>query len=262
MFWSKLLAAVMSIVSFAAASNGAVVYDSLPASNSPFSGIPTFCTAPVTTVGSVDYAGLLAGDITPVTGYAGDFVSSVTFSVARVYSEGGGFDPELRFYATDGVDAGPGMLLYSYNASPMLYLATPASTTVTVNIPEGAFALPDGTFWVGVAFDDANYPGTDPVELYWTGQSVWVAPPTVGSTDEMLFSADSSGPFLTNDPQGVLTNASTIFGPNPAELEWSISVTSVPEPSYSTLLLLGAALVGSAWQRDPLCVGRRQAPLG
>src|SRR5205085_1646934 len=69
-------------------------------------------------------------------------------------------------------------------------------------IAGGTFLLPSGTFWAGVAFDSfgSNITAADFGNF---GAGVY-NPPTIGSSDDLLFVSSGTGLFKTNNPAGSL----------------------------------------------------------
>ena len=150
---------------------------------------------------------------------------------------------DLRFYAANGVDGGPGTLLYGYN-TPALTFAAGESALKLVDLPTGptVFAVPDGTFWAGLSFSDGNgTTGATADQLADLGQLTY-DPPTVGSSSDLFFQSDTAGAFTTSRPTGNLSS----FGGDPAaSFGWQFNVadTAVPEPTSIGLAGVAAAAV-------------------
>ena len=196
------------------------------------------------------YTSLVADDITPIDGYAGQTVTSTTFSVFNPAAHAVTFSAELRFYDTDGPGFTPGTLLFAEDTSP-LTVGADQSILATLALPtSGAstFALPGDTFWAGLAFtDDGGLTGASALDLSNLGQLL-ADPATVGVDQDVYYQSDAAGPFNANDPSGQLLD----YGGTPvASMAWAFTVgtTAVPEPATAGLALAAAAAAGLGRRR-------------
>lgn len=202
----------------------------------------------VTTVGTGTYASLVADDITPVSGYAGEAVSSLTFTAYNGSDTPVTAVADLRFYAADGAGGGPGTLLFGYDTGAFSLDAN-ASAFEPVTLPTvgSTFNLPSGTFYAGVSFSDGGgTTGATADQLANLGQVVF-DPPTLGSSADSFFQSSGAGLFLTNNPAGDPTNS---FGGSPAaNFGWQFNVTGTAVPEPASAGLLGTAAVAALARR-------------
>ncbi len=191
---------------------------------------------------------MVADDITPVAGLAGDNVVSFTFSAGSFNSTTVSARPIVSIYEADNGGA-PGTLLTTIVFNPIAF----ASDTVglyTATSATGFFALPSGTFYAGLSFDNnSGATGATVAQLNNLGQGLF-NPPTVGSSADSFFQAMSAGSIGTNDPSGSFY----FFGGSPvANFGWAFTVATaaiVPEPSSVVLSgIAGLALTGVALRR-------------
>ena len=192
------------------------------------------------TVGAGTYSQLIADDITPIAGHAGETVSSVEFDLFNGGTTPVTFDTELRFYDNTGSGgasgffsgAAPGNLLYSYDTVPIT-LAAGVVQTYEVLLPStgSTFALPSGTFWAGLAFDDGDgTTGATADQLDNLGP-VYANPVTVGSSQDEFFQSDDAETFTGNDPVGGLYSFSAYGGPVANFGFQFVTTSAVPEPA-------------------------------
>ena len=194
---------------------------------------------------------LVADDITPAAGDAGQTVTSGTFSFYNANPEAVTFVAQIRFYAADGAAGGstttvdgPGTILYGVNSLPITVSGgTGMLEQFSLPTTGTPFILPAGTFWAGVSFGNGNgSTGVTADELSNLGQATF-DPPTVGTSTDNFFQSDDGGSFLTANPGGAIYD----FGGSPAaNFGWQFAVTSaVPEPtSLAVLAVAGVAALG------------------
>jgi hypothetical protein len=183
---------------------------------------------------------MVADDITTAAGSVGGAVNSITFSVANLNSAAVSADVVLSIYNSNGAGGGPGTLLYIVEFTPIsfgvgvgLYTYAPGSTLFTVPT--------SGSFYAGEAFTDGGTTGATTAQLNNMGVGIF-NPPTLGSSQDLFFQANSSGSVDTNNPAGALYN----FGGAPvANFGFAFSGTpaAVPEPSSLILASLAGVIV-------------------
>jgi hypothetical protein len=189
-----------------------------------------------------DITSLVADDITPISGYSGDSVDAIVFSVVNRNSSSVTFRPLVRIYDSDGASGGPGTFIAGFDLH-----------TVTLSAEQGQgfifqpgtplFTLPSGTFWAGLVFDDDNgTTGISNSQLNELGQELF-NPPTVGTSADHFFATNDAGSFESDNPDGeILHFTNDTFVSN---FGWEFAV-STPEPAGAALLL---ALAGVAAAR-------------
>jgi hypothetical protein len=110
------------------------------------------------------------------------------------------------------------------------------------------FTTPAGGFWVGLIFDNnftaGSATGITLNQINNLGQLTF-APPTIGTSPDLLFATNGTGFFTSNNPAGALF--SSPFGGTPvANFAWQFSgtpaVSFVAEPPTS---LLGGAFMAT-----------------
>src|SRR5690349_3441411 len=104
--------------------------------------------------------GIVADDITPIAGYAGQPVTQFQFGLYNNNTTASVITPTAYFYQNDGASGGPGTLIASHELPPVAIGGLSTTTVNEVN-PLGYFNLPTTTFWAGLSFtaisaDDAN----------------------------------------------------------------------------------------------------------
>lgn len=197
-------------------SSAAVVYSDLDNNsgyNNPFEGATN--GNPTT---------IVADDITPIAGHAGELVTSFSFSLYNYSTTSSTFNPTVYIYSNSATNR-PGTLLASIPLGSLTLAGNDANTFTSTN-SGGFFNLPSGTFWAGMALDGAPADTLNNIGQYLSD------PPTVGSSADVFF--ESNGQATNdNDPDGVLYS----FGGSPiANFTWSFETTALPEPASLTLL--------------------------
>ena len=177
---------------------------------------------------------LVADDLTPLSGFAGQTISNIYFSVANLNTVAVSARPRLRMWQTDGSGGGPGTLITGFTFNPISF---GASSLSGFYFNPGALTVPNGTFWMGLTFDDnTGTTGATAAQLNNLGMGLF-SPPTIGTSADTFFQTTAAGSFLVNNPAGAMSN----FGGNPpANFYFGMSV-SVPEPSTCAFLGLGCA---------------------
>jgi hypothetical protein len=230
------LAAALALAAAPAAPAQVVVYDDTTNFTPP---IQYFTNGGATLQGSNTITRLVADDISPQAGFAGQSVSSFSFVVINASGSAVTARPLARFYDSDGPGGGPGTLLAAFTFAPIAF--TGVATQISFpSIPAGQFLLPAGMFWAGLTFDDAGgTTGATPAQLNNFGQGFF-NPPTAGSSQDLIFVTSSAGSFNGSSPTG----GTGSFGGSPVgNFGWQFTVTPVPEPRS---LALGGAAAGLA----------------
>lgn len=237
-FAGVAVAAVAVAAAVRPAAGATVVYSNLTTYSGMFraNGAATAVGTP-----AVDFTPLVADDITPATGNAGAPVTSVAFSLVNSGGTAASVNVELRFYAANGPNGGPGTILASLEAPAVTQPAGPLQTfSVASPTAAGFFALPASTFYAGIAFSDGGAATATAAQLAGFGQGLF-NPPTVGSSLDSFFASTTTSTFNTSNPPGSLM----FFNGNPvANFGWAFSVTPVPEPASvgATAAVAGLAL--------------------
>jgi hypothetical protein len=170
-------------------------------------------------------------------------VTQIRFSLANLNTSSQALSPSVRFYANDGVNGGPGTLIFAVNFNPIT-LGAQSVSLLTYNIPlANQFVLPaSGTVWAGVFFSSSTQTAA---VMNNFGMGIY-NPPTVGSSADRAFWATTPGTYTGNNPAGDIEDSP--FGGSPVgNFGWQVTV--VPEPSTYALLLIGAAAGIGAWKR-------------
>jgi predicted outer membrane repeat protein len=122
---------------------------------------------------------LLADNITPTSGFAGDEVNSFTFSMSNSNSVTVPIHPNILFYDANGASGGPGTLIASFLFSPIDQTGgTVATYTYTTS---NLFVLPTRAFRAGMYFTSSSQTLANNL-----GQG-YFNPPTVGSSTSSFF---------------------------------------------------------------------------
>jgi hypothetical protein len=175
---------------------------------------------------------LVADDITPLSGYAGMPIQTISFSVANLNSVAVSARPRLRIYGSDGPGGAPGTVIAGFSFNPITFTAnTSAGFTFSPGIN-----VPNGTFWMGLTFDDnTGTTGATAAQLNNLGMALF-NPVGIGTSADIAFQTTAAGSFLANNPAGSTFN----LGGNPVA-NFFFGITVVPEPSEFTLAGLGIA---------------------
>ncbi len=174
---------------------------------------------------------LVADDITPIPGYAGQTISNIYFSVVNGNAAAVSARPRLRIYDSTGTGGGPGTILAAFSFNPISFGANSANIFY---FNPGGLTVPSGTFWMGLTFDDnGGATGATLAQMNNLGMAFF-NPPTVGTSADIFFQTTSAGSFNANNPAGTLAN----FGGNPPA-NFGFGVSVVPEPSTLVLAALG-----------------------
>ena len=193
---------------------------------------------------------LVADDINAPAG-GGLSVTQFTFSVQN-FDPTATFSarPRVRFYDNDGAGGGPGTLLTGFSFNPISF--APGISLFFTNLTAGQLVLPaDGSFWVGMTFD--NVGGTATVaQLNELGEGLF-DPPTVGSSGDRDFVTTAAGSFLASNPAGTIRTSPFGAAPN-ANYGWEFQFAPVPEPSTGALVMVAGGLgILIYWQRTRRC---------
>ena len=185
-------------------------------------------------VGGNTITRLVADDITPLSGYAGQSISNLYFSVVNANAVAVSARPRLRIWDADGAGGSPGTFVagFTFNA-----ISFGANTAYSFFFHPTGVNVPNGTFWIGLTFDNnSGATGATDVQLNNLGMALF-NPPTIGTSTDNAFETTAAGDFLVNNPAGATFN----FGGNPpANFFFGLSV--VPEPA--TCVLWGLGFVG------------------
>ena len=155
---------------------------------------------------------MVADDITPATGFAGQSVTGFSFTMGNLNSVAVSVAPTIYFYDSSGSGGGPGTLLGGITFNPISMTAGSVGL-YTYNPGTAMFALPSagGFFWAGMSYGSTT---ATTAQLNQIGQGIFGAP-TVGSSQDVAFQSTSpvSPTTVTSNPAGGLFN----FGgsPNP-----------------------------------------------
>lgn len=170
-------------------------------------GLMTLATRPA----AAQVTTMVADDITPAAGFAGQSVTGFTFSVANFNAAAVSAAPTVYFYSSSGSGGGPGTLLGGINFNTILF-ASSSVNTFTYNPGTALFSLPaaGGFFWAGMSFSDGATGTATPAQLNNLGQGIF-NPPTVGSSQDAFFQSTAPA-AVVNNPAGSFFN----FGGTPA----------------------------------------------
>ena len=247
-----LTAAAASLCMAPAAKAQVNVYDN----TENFEGV-TAINGGVTGASGNRYTYLVADDLTYSTLAAGLPVTQFTFSVGNSNTTSQAIKPEVRFWASDGVNGGPGTLLAAYNFGTQ---TIPAATVEGLNYAPTAgttFDLPSsGTIWAGITYENSGSSETAAV-INNFGQGLF-DPPTVGSSTDEAFFSSATGTFAASNPAGSIV--ASPYVQYIANLEWQVQVLTlpaVPEPSAYAFAGIGALSLGGVLLRR----NRRKAAL-
>jgi hypothetical protein len=190
-------------------------------------------------IGGDDITSLVADDITPISGYSGDSVDALEFTVLNNNSSSVTFRPLVRIYDSDGASGGPGTFIAGFDLHTIT-LSAGQNQGFIFQPGTPLFTLPSGTFWAGLIFDDDNgTTGITSTQLNGMGQDLF-NPPTVGTSADHFFASNDAGSFESDNPDGQLfrfTNDTFV-----SNFGWGFAV-STPEPAGTALLLAGAGLL-------------------
>ena len=171
---------------------------------------------------------LIADDLTPNGVNAGASVTRHVFSVANLNQVAVTVRARTRFWFDNGGVPGtyynvPAAVGFTFN--PLTF--QPGVTLVNGGLPANSFTMPGTTFWAGVTFDNNNgATGATPAQMDAMGQGVF-DPPTIGSSNDVIFITDSAGSFFNiSNPAG----ATNDLGSDPANLGHEL-VVDVPVPA-------------------------------
>lgn len=176
---------------------------------------------------------LIADDIFR-TGSAGDTLSDFVFTVANNNSIAVSVRANIRLYASNGVNNGPGTYLAGYSVDPKSF-APNMTTGVQVTLNGTGPELPTH-FWAGISFDNIGTSTTN-AQLNQIGQGVF-DPPTIGSSQNLMFGSVNAGDFPVNNPTGSLSSP----GNFKANFGWRFN--TVPTPGALALFGLGGLAAG------------------
>lgn len=180
---------------------------------------------------------MVMDDITTVGG--GNCIQ-ITFSVANFNAVNVNTRARIRFFNADGPGGGPGTyyapggVAVGYTFNPFSFAPGVTNLTGTLAAPGGiGFAVPAGTFWAGITFDNnSGTSGATLAQLNNMGVGIF-DPPNIGSSTDNFFTSTAAGSFFNVPaPAGALNN----FGGAPvANAGWEF----VPTPGALALLGLG-----------------------
>jgi hypothetical protein len=177
--------------------------------------------------------GIVADDITPVAGFAGQSVTQFQFGLFNNNTTASVITPTAYFYDNDGTSGGPGTLIAAVELPPVAIDGL-ATTTVNELNPLGFFDLPSTTFWAGLSFSAVSSADSNAI-----GQLVYY-PATVGSSQDLFFASTNPASNASNPPGTLFT--APFAGDPQMSFDWQFSVTAVPEPT--TVAIAMVALVG------------------
>ena len=235
-----------------------------------YSNVTTFTGFGVTNGGATGTATtelittMVAEKIVPAAGTAATNVDSFEFSLINFNAAAVAFRPIVNIYATNGAGGGPGSFLAGFAFNPITVAGLTGELVSTGISPTTLFTTPAGGFWVGLIFDNnftgGGATGITPNQINNVGQLTF-APPTIGTSPDLLFASNGTGLFQANNPAGVLV--SSPFGGAPvANFAWQFSGTPatsfVAEPPPS---LLGGAFVAIMCLMAALRARRRRAAM-
>jgi hypothetical protein len=182
---------------------------------------------------------LVADDLTPISGYAGQPIQNLYWSTYNGNATPVSARMRLRMWDADGAGGGPGTFYAGYTFSPVALSGSQAWYFHPETSPGVPLNLPNGTFWIGLTFDNSS--GTTlatAAQLDNLGMLLY-NPPTVGTSADIAFQTTSAGSFVVNNPAGSFFD----LGGDPVA-NFFFGVSIVPEPSVFALLgLAGAGLL-------------------
>lgn len=153
---------------------------------------------------------LVADDITPAAGFAGQSVTGFSFTIGNLNSAAVAVAPTVYFYDSSGMGGGPGALIGGVTFNPITQAAG-AVNLFTYNPGTALFALPSagGYFWAGMSFSSAT---ATTAQLNQIGQGLFGAA-TVGSSQDAAFQSTLpiSPTKAASNPAGSIFN----FGGSP-----------------------------------------------
>ena len=247
MLLSRLTIAPIGFMMLAATAHATTIYSNL----TNFTG-SVFPPGGATVVSGSDFTNMAADDITVAPGYAGSTVTSLTYAIGNTGPSSVTFEVVIGVYDNNGTGGGPGTLL-GFMIDTSVTLAAASANEFTVDVNNAAlFTVPaNGTFWVGIAFNDAGgTTGATAAQLDDLGPALF-NPPTIGTSQDEFFVSTSPG-FPTNNPVGNIVN----FGGSPvANFGWSFDAQT-PEPGTALLTFLAAIPLAA------VLIRRRRNPPG
>jgi hypothetical protein len=165
----------------------------------------------------------LVADSLSLSGTPPFSIGSFSFSVGNGNTVDVSASPLIRFYATDGLNGGPGTVIAGYDFDPISF------TAESINIFTGnvaPFMITSKAIWAGITFDN-NFGATGATitQLNLLGQGIF-DPVDKGSSEDGFFQTDLAGDFGSGNPAGAVYD----FGGSPvANFGWEI-VSSIPLP--------------------------------
>src|SRR4051794_25938791 len=185
-------------------------------------------------VGGTFYTPMVADDLNLGPGAAGQSINSLTFTAANLNGTTVNAQVILNFYMTNGAAGGPGTLLASVLFNP-ISISAGVVTAFTYTPGSNIFTVPaNGQLWAGLVFSNGGGATATQAQLNLLGQGIF-DPPTVGSSQDVIFRSTTGGPANSNDPPGALV----FFGGNPrANFGWSLrGPAPVPDTGTTAILL-------------------------
>ncbi len=181
----SLIPALTLAATIVSASAQVLVYD-----NTITSAGGNFYNGGATTISGNTITRLVADDITPLSGYAGLTMSSISFSVANNNSVAVSARPRMRMWLGDGAGGGPGTLFGAFTFNPISFSA---NSSAGFYFTPGALTVPSGTFWIGLTFDDnTGATGATAAQLDNLGMALF-NPPAIGTSADLLLPNDWRG---------------------------------------------------------------------
>jgi hypothetical protein len=234
----KLFLLGLFLLSFggAASAQEVFVYRNIDTSTSQF-----YANGGAADVSGDDITRLVADDITPAAGFAGQPIDNLYFSVVNANAEAVTARPRLRMWNADGAGGLPGTFVagFTFNA-----ISFNANTGYSFFFSPVGVNVPSGTFWIGLSFDDnSGATGITAAQLNNLGMALF-NPPTIGTSTDNMFETTAAGDFLVNNPAGATFN---FGGSPPADAFFGVSVLEVPEPA--TAALVGLATIAGLVRR-------------